>query len=229
MSTNLVVTGRQGASIPVFEVPRPAPAPLLVMIPSIFGIGPDVVDVAKHFGATGARVWVLDSFWRTVPGPLVFDEPGIAAAMARMKAHDRTHTTNDLIDLLAAGRAQGHAKALVLGVCFGGRFAFAAAADGHVQAAAAWHGVGMGEQVGRAADVKCPLSLDFAELDNSVPLQEVDRLRAAFAGRPDVAIRLHKGAVHGFSHANVPERYHPEAAKAAIDGVDGLIRTLAAP
>ena len=56
--------------MPILRKASMEKGPLLLIVPSIFGIGPDVVEYAESFAQAGALVYVLDSFWRENPGPL---------------------------------------------------------------------------------------------------------------------------------------------------------------
>ena len=58
--------------------------PLLVVVPSIFGVSPDVTTFSEHFAQRGALVYVIDSFWRHSPGPLPIPA-GAHEAMKRMR------------------------------------------------------------------------------------------------------------------------------------------------
>ena len=56
--------------MPILRVGPADTGPLLVIVPSIFGIGTDVVDYALAFASEGALVYVLDPFWRKAPSKL---------------------------------------------------------------------------------------------------------------------------------------------------------------
>lgn len=222
-----MIIARDGGHIPIYRAEPPTPGPALVIVPSIFGVAPDVVTHANHFASIGALVLAIDPFWRTVPGALRFG-PDTDAALARMRSHDSEKGHADLLDVIRAAKQDpaGNGKVICLGICFGGRFAFVAAADGQVDASAAWHGGRLGSLLHRAEDISVPLELDFGDRDPSIPSQEVARIRDAFASHPDVHIREHVGAGHGFSHIGL-RPWHEVACDAGIAAVDRLIRSFA--
>ena len=57
-----------------------------MIVPSIFGIGTDVVDYAVAFANEGA-LYALIPFWRNAPGPLPIPS-GAPQAMKRMREVD---------------------------------------------------------------------------------------------------------------------------------------------
>ena len=221
MARMINVEGATG-TIPVLRAAPERPGPGLVIVPSIYGVGQDVVAHAAHFAAKGALVWVIDPFWRSAPGALAHGDP---AALLRRRQHAPSDGHADTEALLGAIREDPLCRGslFVLGICFGGRFAFTAAADGLVAGAAAWHGGGLGALLGRAEDICVPLSLDFGESDPLIPLHEVQAIREAFAGRPEVEIRSHPGAGHGFSHTGVPGVFDASATAAAVAGVERML------
>lgn len=47
--------------------------------------------------------------------------------------------------------------------------------------------------------ITCPVSLHFGEIDPIAPMEEVDAIRKAFAGRKNADIGIHGGASHNFA------------------------------
>ena len=63
--TQAMVPLLRGDSTLPLTVGRPArPGPLLAIVPSIFGVGPDVEAWVARFAAAGALVAVFPPFWR---------------------------------------------------------------------------------------------------------------------------------------------------------------------
>jgi len=114
----------------------------------------------------------------------------------------------------------------VVGYCFGGLMAYLAAARTDVAAASCYYGGGIDTFIGEAKAVKCPIQFHFGAKDAAIPAEVWDRVRAAFAGRPDAAVFVYEGAEHGF---NCTKRasFHPEASKLArLRTLDLLRRTI---
>ena len=64
MTTNYEIISGKQERIPILRVESKKTGPLVVIVPSIFGIGSDVVEYAKVFSKAGGLVYVMDSFWR---------------------------------------------------------------------------------------------------------------------------------------------------------------------
>lgn len=109
-----------------------------------------------------------------------------------------------------------------LGVCLGGPFAFNAAADQELDGLVTWHGSRMGNVVGRAAEVKCPVLMDYGDQDEIAPPEEIAKIKSACEVIDDCRIRVHPGAGHGFSHTGWAGYGHEVMAQALPDLKDML-------
>ena len=210
----LVITADEGPSLPT-----------LVVVPSIFGVGDDLLAQMNEL-ASGAIVVAMDPFWRVDPGAVGYDDA--PRAVARMKALDMAACYRDVVSILgwAKNHPRGNGTVTILGICFGGPFSLLAAADGHVDGVATWHGSRMQHFLERVADMTCPMVHHVGGADAVVPPEAVDALRAAFAEREDVSIVVHPGAAHGFTHRG--NQHHDERAEeAAMADVAALLRHLA--
>ena len=108
-----------------------------MIVPSIFGLSPDVLEFANRFRDAGALVVVFNPFWRQSADPIDI-ETGASIAIQHKNQHTESSTLGDLRAVLKWGKEHSmcNGRALALGICFGGRFAFQAAAFGWVDAAA---------------------------------------------------------------------------------------------
>jgi carboxymethylenebutenolidase len=203
------------------------PAPVLVIVPSIFGVTEDLRAQMEDLAADGVVI-ALDPFWRTAPGPLPYDRS--QDGVARLRALSPEELDADLAEVIAAARVdpQGDGRVVTLGICFGGGYAVRAAARGLVNGAAAWHGTGLGDATSDPDAIRVPLSLHFGADDALVPLEEVIEVRMAFAARDDVVVALYPRAAHGFSQPGSPN-YRAAACEDAMEGVGDLLRRCAAP
>ena len=141
MRLDIVTVPLSGGAIPVTRIAPAEGGPLLVFLPSIFGVGADVVAHAERFAKAGALVAAIDPFWRQLPGPLSVGRE-VKKALARCREHSDEDMRSDLRAVIDWGRRQPlcNGRVVVLGVCYGGRFALEVAAEGLVDAAATWHG-----------------------------------------------------------------------------------------
>jgi carboxymethylenebutenolidase len=95
-------------------------------------------------------------------------------------------------------------KVGVLGFGRGGGITYRAAAQGGVDGAVIYYGAGIAEALDPAPPTACPVIMHFAEKDPDVPPDAVARIKAAFVGRPDVALHVYPGTRRGFDRRGGP-------------------------
>lgn len=207
---------------PILQFRPSSPGPLLVIIPSIFGVSKDVAYFGSLFQTYGALVYAMNPFWRDGKGPLRIPEDS-PQAMARMKQVSDDHVLKDLLAICAAGRQDAlcNGQLLLLGVCFGGRFTLKASQHIAVDGIAIWHGAGLGPALSTKALTQTVISMDFGSQDPLIPLTEVDALKASLR-QLDASVRVHEDCGHGFTHWGT-NRCVPEAANNAAQAVIDMI------
>jgi carboxymethylenebutenolidase len=144
--------------------------------------------------------------------------------MRRLGAFDRDQAFGDFAAVLSwvRGLPECNGRVVGLGVCLGGPFCFVGAAKGLLDGVVTWHGSRLDSFVGEAEAMRCPMALHFGESDRVVPMDAVERVRVAFAGRDDVQVFVHPGADHGFSHSSGPT-WDPAAAAAGMASVHKML------
>ncbi len=101
-----------------------------------------------------------------------------------------------MLDIQAAIDEAGKGgKVGIVGYCLGGTMAFAAACKAEGLSAAVGY---YGGQIATMADQKpkVPTLLHFGETDHSIPMADVDKIKAA---RPECESYVYAGAGHGFN------------------------------
>ncbi len=116
-----------------------------------------------------------------------------------------------LLDVLAAAAALPRAaKRGIVGYCWGGTVAWHGATRSSAFAASVgWYGGGIA--AAKAEQPNCPVQLHFGETDASIPLADVEAIRAA---QPSVEIFVYEGAGHGFGCEERGSYVPTDAAKA---------------
>ena len=192
-----------GGSMPAYvAVPAQTPAPALVLIPSVFGLLPGARAQIDRFAENGFLTIGLDVYFRTVPGPkdrdikAEFDE-----ALARNKAYDHETGVRDLAAVrdYALARPECNGKWAVVGYCFGGRYAMIAGADLGADAVGGFHPSNLGKELDKAQRLHVPASFHVGDSDASVPMSEVEAVKAALAHNPRAEVCVYPGIKHGFS------------------------------
>lgn len=154
----------------------------LVVLQEIFGVNEHIRDVADRFAAQGYLAIAPALFDRVKPGvELGYDAEGVQAGVGLQQ---RTVIDDSLRDVQAAidAAAEG-GKVGVVGYCWGGTLAYAAACRlSGVVAAVGYYGGGIASLLDHKP--KVPLILHFGEKDDHIPSTDVEKIRAALPGVP---------------------------------------------
>jgi len=206
-----VVVGEEGA--------RNRPA--LLVIPSIFGPAPDLIERLSEFSER-ALIVLPDPFWRVGGGVVPYGDHD--AAIARLKGFELRKCIDDLSTVVDWARDHSNGRVLGLGICFGGPFVLRFASEGRLSGVVTWHGSRMQDHLERADDIQCPLRLHFGAIDPISPPAAIDAIRQALSSNPDLRIVVHPDADHGFSHDG--KSFDPAACRAGLDAIDELLGRL---
>ncbi len=164
----------------------------IVVVQEIFGVNHHMRDVADRFAAAGYAVVAPALFDRVRRGvELGYTPDDISAGRElRMKLQDSAV----MADIEAAAQQLGSGKLGIVGYCFGGTVAWwGATRTNKFAAASCWYGGGIPGT--RDEHPNCPVQMHFGEKDASIPMSDVDAVRAA---QPDVEVYVYQGAEHGF-------------------------------
>lgn len=189
----ITLTAADGHSLAAYQAgPRDATRSL-VIVQEIFGVNSHMRRVADSFAAAGYAVICPALFDRTERGvELGYTADDVARGRTLRGAIDE-HLT--LLDILAAASAlpAGTPRGIV-GYCWGGSVAWhGATRSSAFKAAVGWYGGGIA--AAKSEVPRCPTQLHFGEVDGSIPLTDVEAIKAT---RPEVEVFVYKGAGHGF-------------------------------
>ena len=179
----------------------------IVVIQEIFGVTRHIREVAEQYAAAGylaAAPALFDRVEREVDVPYTDVQKGFGYVKA-------LSVDKVMLDIQAAAdfvRSAG--KVGVVGYCWGGQMAFLAAARVNIDAAVAYYGGGISQQLAHIPRV--PVMFHFGEKDTHIPLSAVDEIKA---GYPRGIYHLYP-AEHGF---NCTDRasFDAQCAKLALD------------
>ena len=180
----------------------------VVVTQEVFGVNAHIRDVCEDFAAEGYAAIAPALFDRIRPGvELDYDEAGIAEGRALV---GELGWDKPLLDIAAAADAlRADREVGVVGYCWGGSVAFLAACRLELGCFAAYYGRHIVEFL--AESPRCPGLFHFGAEDALIPIEAVERVRAAYPDRP---VHVYQGAGHGF---NCDRRgdFRPEAAAQA--------------
>jgi carboxymethylenebutenolidase len=164
----------------------------VVVIQEIFGVNHHMREMADRFAALGYAVVAPALFDRAERGvELGYTQDDIAKGRDyRMKLSD----AQVMADVEAAAAHLSGKKLAIVGYCFGGTVAWwGATRTTRFAAASCWYGGGIAGTKDERPN--CPVQMHFGETDASIPMTDVNVIRAA---QPKVESYVYAGAGHGF-------------------------------
>ncbi|MHB8886125.1 MAG: dienelactone hydrolase family protein [Methylovirgula sp.] len=209
MGEMIKLTTKDGATVGAYKAePSGKPRAGIVVLQEIFGVNHHIRKIADGFAAEGYLVIAPALFDRVAPnielgyGPEDFKQG--------MEIRARTKLEDTLADIEAAVAAAAQAGVVgIVGYCWGGTMAYAAAA--HLSGLAgvvAYYGSGIAGMVHEA--LRAPVEFHFGERDKSIPPEDIEKIRAA---HPDSALYIYP-ADHGFNCDSRPSYDEQSAALA---------------
>jgi carboxymethylenebutenolidase len=202
------IMARDGHEFQAYLAAPPGrPRGALLVIQEIFGINSHIRDLTDRFAAEGYTVIAPSLFDRVRRGiELGFAPADLQEGMGYVKQLDPEATRRDLAAALAVVKHSGRAGAV--GYCWGGSLAYLAAGELPLACAVVYYG-----RVVNYLDRKprCPVMYHFGTEDRSIPLADVERIRAAY---PQAPVYTYEGAGHGFNN-DQRDSYQPPAAALA--------------
>jgi carboxymethylenebutenolidase len=200
----------------------------IVVVQEAFGVTSHIEDIARRLADAGWRAVAPAFFHRQGSPALAYDD--FAAVMPLMKELTAEGITTDLTAALDHLEAAGFAaaKSGVVGFCMGGSVTFYAATLRPLGAAVTFYGGGVAEGrfglpslVDQAAKLQTPWLGLYGDIDQGIPIAEVEQLRTAAAATdvPTEIVRFAE-ADHGFNCNDRPAVFNPAAA------ADAWARTL---
>ncbi len=207
MGKIITLTATDGHSLSGYEAGLPDSPRALVVLQEIFGVNHHIRNVCDGFADAGYHVIAPALFDRVERGVEIgYDGPDMQRGSG---IRQKIRPEDTLADVLAAAEALGRETVGVIGYCWGGALAWAAATRSHrFKAAVGWYGGGIAAT--KEATPNCPVQLHFGADDDHIPLSDVEAIRAA---QPGVEIFVYEGAGHGFGCS---ERGSYEARSAAL-------------
>jgi carboxymethylenebutenolidase len=180
----------------------------LVVAQEIFGVNSHIRSVCDGYAADGyvaIAPALFDRYRRNVEIGYTPEDIAVGRDLKALAGTDAA-----LLDIEAARAvAAGAGKVGIVGYCWGGFIAWAAADRlAGLGCAVPYYGGGMIEAI--AMQPKCPVMMHFGELDAMIPVAGVERLRAA---HPSAQVFLYP-ANHGFNCDQRGSYDAPSAAQA---------------
>ncbi|MBI3435319.1 MAG: dienelactone hydrolase family protein [Proteobacteria bacterium] len=194
MGSRISLTASDGFKLGAYRAqPAGKPRGGLVAIQEIFGVNNHIRNVCDRFAAQGYLCVAPQVFDRIQPDfESGYAPPEIEHARTFISKVDWTALMRDVAAAIEAVKPAG--KVGIIGYCLGGSVAYVAATKLDGLAAAIGY---YGGAIAKSAEQKpkVPTLLHFGDQDHSIPLSDVEIVKAK---RPDCEVHVYH-AGHGFS------------------------------
>ena len=173
--------------------------PAVVLASAIHGVDRDLRAIADEFACHGHIAAAPDLFWRTVPGPLVRNDPRLASRgqprLEKIKTGEQ-----DLADVLHELRKQPlfNGRAAVIGFCYGGPYAILGPKRLGYDAGMSCHGSQMLDYITELEGVQRPVCIVWGDQDHAAPAHVRDAYRALQSRMKNVEVHVFPGVQHGY-------------------------------
>ena len=238
--TRTVELTTSDGTMPVYEATPDDPKGAVVVIQEVFGVNEHIQDVTRRFADAGYHAVAPHIFHRTGSPQLGYDDfskviPHMAELTDERLLADVDAT---LAHLVATG--WGAARTGLVGFCFGGRVSFLVAVERTLGAAVGFYGGGIVTSrfpqfpalAEKAGQLKTPWLGLFGDLDQSIPVDDVEKLRTELgqaAPALEWDIVRYPDAGHGFHCDMRPDHFNAAAAADAyrrtLDWFSGHLAT----
>jgi carboxymethylenebutenolidase len=196
----------------------------VVVVQEAFGVNEHIQDVTRRFATAGYHAVAPALFHRAGGGTAEYGDFGAVIPLFEGVTDDGALVDVDaaVAHLHRAGFADRGIA--VVGFCFGGRASFLVAARRALGAAVGFYGggivtagaLGFAPLVDEAATLRTPWLGLFGDEDASIPVADVETLRARLAEAPVAAeVVRYPGARHGFHCDRRPDDFAADSARDA--------------
>lgn len=190
----------------------------ILLFQEIFGVNDFLLAKANDLAELGYAVVCPDVFWRIQPGiSLPHDESALQEAFGHVQTWSAQVPDEDKVADLGAALDHAHSLPEVrggvaaMGYCLGGMLAYRTASRFAPEACVSYYGSGIAGLLAAGEVPTCPTIFHFGGSDPFIPNEEVEAIRSALGGRPDVEIHVQPKAGHAFENFLAPQFSDPEA------------------
>ena len=199
--------------------PPGRPRGAVVVLQEIFGVNQHIRSVTDGFAAEGYTAIAPALFDRIRRGiQLGYGDADRDEGRGYMQQLNPEDTLKDVAAAVAVIRHSGRVG--TVGYCWGGGLSYRAACELSVACAVVYYG----NPRDTSKKPKCPVMYHFGSADKSIPLDQVERLKAA---HPQGIFYVYDGAGHGFNCDQRPSYDADAAALARRRTLEFLARRLA--
>lgn len=208
--TNIKISSSRGGTFDCYLATPSSThkTPAIVLACAIVGVDEDLRAIADVFAAHGYIAAAPDLFWRTVPGPLLHEDP-----RTRPRGQPRPEKIKtgeaDMVDTLNAVRAlpQHDGRAAAIGFCYGGPYAILGPKRLGYDAGISCHGSQMLDFIDELDGVRAPVCIMWGDRDFAAPPPVRDAYRTLAARTSNVEVHIFQGIDHGYMFPHSAQAY----------------------
>jgi len=222
LTAGMVTVPTQDGTIPAYRAApaNAANAPVVLVVQEIFGVHEHIRDVCRRLARQGYLAIAPELYVRQGDVSKIAEIPQIMPIVAKVPD---AQVMSDLDACVAWAKGNGGdtARLAITGFCWGGRITWLYAAHNPgLKAGIAWYGRLVGNAsdlqprhpVDIAKDLKAPVLGLYGAADTGIPVDTVEKMRAALPAGSKSEIILYPDAPHAF-HADYRPSYREAPAK----------------
>lgn len=203
--------------------------PGLVVIQEVFGVNDHIQDVTRRFAAEGFVAAAPEIYHRFETRTVPYSDVQAGLALRQRLSDDQvTEDVNVTVALLNSRTDVRSGQIGMVGYCYGGRVTYLLATrNPDIRAFVSYYGGRIvaddpSAPIHASANIRAPILLFFGEQDQSIPMEQVERIRETLTklDKPHQIV-TYPQAGHGFFCDARPANYNAEAA------ADSWVRALA--
>jgi carboxymethylenebutenolidase len=182
--------------------------PAIVLANAIIGVDEDLRVIADEFAAAGYIAAAPDLFWRTVPGPLLHEDP-----RTRPRGQPRLEKIKtgeaDMADALNHVRtlSQHNGRAATMGFCYGGPYAILGPKRLGYDAGVSCHGSQFVDFMQELDGLTAPVCIMWGDKDFAAPPKVRDAYRTRATRQNNVEVHVFPGIDHGYMFPHSPAAF----------------------
>jgi carboxymethylenebutenolidase len=175
------------------------PVPAMVLACAIHGVDADLRQIADEISSHGYVVAAPDLFWRSIPGPLPYDDKR-AAERAQPRLEKIKAGEADMADTLTYVRTlkQFNGRAAAMGFCYGGPYAILGPKRLGYEAGISCHGTRLIDYLPELEGVTAPVCFHWGDQDHAAPAEVLEAYRSVPARMKNVEVEIFPGILHAY-------------------------------
>ena len=185
------------------SLPPSGRGPGMIVIQEIFGVNENMRKICDDYAAQGYIAVCPDLFWRQEPGVQLTDQSKEewARAFQLYQGFDVEQGVRDLLSTLAHVRKMSGCSGKIgaVGYCLGGKLAYLMASRSDVDATVSYYGVGLDQYLDEIHDIREPLLLHLAALDQFVSPDIREKILHAITRNNVISAHIYEGVDHAFT------------------------------